>query len=465
MDSSDFLLPTQARCRTRSCGPLGAQPPFRAPTLSVTAIGIAVLLAYTAAWAGGVPASDKSESPQAPLTPEGFTGAVLTRNASLEAMRQAVVAATVRIKAAGALEDPTLSVSAAPRTFGSAMGPMGDLEISQALPWGGTLAARTEVARAEAEAVTHDVGALRLRVSALARGAFSDWVFVHRALDINAANQAVLGELRNIARVRYTTGQAPQGDVLQADVSRTMLRQQRLELERQKTVIQARMNALLDRKPQEPMPEPADLPDVASLPAEELLAERALTHPQLRALQAEESAAQAREHLEEKERYPKFGVSAGYNNLWSDPAQRPMVGLSITLPIDQEKYRAAIDAARAQARRSAAALEDQRATVLADLAAAYASTREAAQSLALYRDELLPLARATLEVARSEYGSGRGDFLNVLTAEQHRLDTELGLARMQSEYYQRLAQLDQASGGGLLKETPAARLRSEGENR
>jgi outer membrane protein, heavy metal efflux system len=333
------------------------------------------------------------------------------------------------------------------------------------LPWWGTLEARTEVARAEAEAASHDVEALRLHVAALARGAYSDWVFVHRALEINAANAAVVGELRNIARVRYATAQAPQEDVLQADVSRTMLRQQRLELERQKTVIQARMNALLDRRPQEPMPEPVELPDVASLPAEELLAERALAHPQLRELEAEENAAQAREHLEEKERYPKFGVSAGYNNMWSDPAQRPMVGFSITVPVDQEKYRAAIDAARAQARRSASVLEDQRATVLANLASAYASAREAAQSLALYRDELVPLVRATLEVARSEYSSGRGDFFNVLIAEQRRLDTEIGLARMQSEYYQRLAQLDQASGGGLLKETPAARLRSEGENR
>jgi outer membrane protein TolC len=202
---------------------------------------------------------------------------------------------------------------------------------------------------------------------------------------------------------------------------------------------------------------------VTPLPAEELLAERALAHPHLRKLQAEESAARARERLEEKGRYPKFGVSAGYNNMWSDPTQRPMLGLSFTLPIDQAKYRAAIDAARAQARRSASTLEDQRATVLADLASAYAATHEAAESLALYRDELVPLARTTLEVARAEYGSGRGDFLNVLTAEQRRLDTELGLVRMESEYYQRLAQLEQASGGGLLR--TADRVPGEGEDR
>ncbi len=411
-------LPTRpsahARGGLRACRAPCTRLCVRATTGAVLALSFAVITAHsTARAADGTNAA--ADLLQAPLTPQAFTEAVIVRNASLEAMRQAVVAATARIKPAGALEDPMLNVSAAPRTFGGAMGPMGDIEISQALPWWGTLEARSEVARAEAEAANHDVDALRLRVAALARGAFSDWVFVHRALDINTANQAVLAELRNIARERYTTGQAPQEDVLQADVSRTMLRQQRLELERQRTVIQARMNALLDRRPQEAIPQPAELPDVATLPAEERLAERALAHPQLRELQAEESAAQAREHLQEKERYPKFGVSAGYNNMWSDPTQRPMVGLSITLPVDQEKYRAAIDAARAQARRSASALEDQRATVLADLAAAYASTREAAQSLALYRNGLVPLARATLGVARKQYGHGQRKFPNLVT--------------------------------------------------
>lgn len=413
----------------------------------------AALLSVIAACAaqGAAVANDRAiGSLPSPLTAAAFTGAVLSKNASLEAMRQSVVAAVARVKPASALEDPMLSLSTAPRTFGTAGGPAGDIEVSQALPWWGTLDARKEVAQAQAEAASDDFDTLQLRLGALARGAFSDWVYVERALEINAANQAVLTELRNIARVRYTTGQAPQEDILQADVERAMLKQQRLELERDRTIVQARMNALLERPAQTPLPTPAALPEPVALPAEEILAQRALDHPELAELGAEEDAAQARERLAQKERFPKFGVSAGYNSMWSDPTMRPMVGLSITVPIDQSKYRAEIDAARAEAHRAAATMEDRRASVLADLAAAYAAVHETAQSLDLYRDELVPLARDTLEVARAEYASGRGDFLNVLTAEQHRLETELALARVRSEYYQRLAELDRASGGGLL---------------
>ncbi|MGH8327449.1 MAG: TolC family protein, partial [Steroidobacteraceae bacterium] len=390
-----------------------------------------------------------------PLSAGSFTAAVLAHNASLEAMRQAVVAAFAQVRPAGSLDDPMLSVSAAPRTVGTVGGPRGDVEVSQSFPWWGTLTARREVARADAEASGQDFDALRLRLAAVARGAFADWVYVHRALEINTANLSVLTELRNVARIRYSTGQAPQEDVLQADVERATLQQQRLEWERDLTVAQSRMNALLDRAPQSSIPVPGELPATSALPAEELLAERALAHPKLEALAAEERAAQAREELAQKERFPKFGLTAGYNSMWADPAMRPMVGLSITVPIDQGKYRAAIDAAHAEARRAASTLEDQRASLLADLSADYATVREAARSVALYRDELVPLAQSTLNVSRAEYGSGRGDFLNVLTAEQHRLDTELALARMQSEYFRALAELDRASGGGLLESRSA----------
>lgn len=392
---------------------------------------------------------------QGPLTAQVFTAAVLAHNASLEAMRQAVVAAVAQVRPAGSLDDPTLSVSVAPRTFGTGEGPNGDVEVSQSFPWWGTLSARREVARADAEARGEDFDALQLRLAATARGAFADWAYVHRALEINAANLSVLTELRNVARIRYTTGQAPQEDVLQADVERGMLEQQRLEWQRDLTLAQSRMNALLDRSPQSPIPVPAELPATSALPAEEILAQRALAHPQLEELAAEERAAEAQQRVAEKERFPKIGLSAGYNNMWADPAMRPMVGLSITVPIDQGKYRADIDAAHAEARRAASTLDDQRASFLADLSADYATVREAKQSVALYRTQLLPLAESALDVARAEYGSGRGDFLNVLTAEQHRLDTELGLARMQSEYFRALAELDRASGGGLLESRSA----------
>ncbi|EQD27700.1 outer membrane efflux protein, partial [mine drainage metagenome] len=277
-------------------------------------VGLALFIAVSATHAADLGRRNRDVPLPAPLTAGSFTAAVLARNASLSAMRQALVAAVSGIRSAGALPDPMLSVSAAPRAFGSAMGTGEDIEVSQALPWWGTLEVRKEIARADAEVARHDLEALRLRLAATARGVFADWVFVHRALAINASNQSVIGELRHIATVRYATGKVPQSDVLQADVERTMLAQQRLEWQRKIAVVAARMNALLDRPPTSPIPLPAALPAPAHLPPEVTLLQRTLTHPQLQALEAQERAARAKAALAGKQRYPQFQVSAGYNS-------------------------------------------------------------------------------------------------------------------------------------------------------
>lgn len=419
-------------------------------------VGLALVIPFGAVQSDEPPASSPQQPSAAnafePLSADAFTEAVLARNASLEAMRQAVVEAVAGIEPAGSLDDPMLTLSVAPNTFGNSGAPSGRgvVQLSQALPWWGTLDAREAAARAEAEAARHDLEALQLRLIAVAHGAFADWAFVHRSLEINADNQAVLTELRSIARVRYTTGQTLQGDVLQADVERTMLKQQALELERQRTTIQARMNALLNRRPEVGIPPPAELPTALDLPSQEVLAERALAaHPQLQQIEAVRRAAEAQVQVEEKARYPQFRLNAGYNSLWENDDLRPMVGIAINVPFGQGKYEAAIDAARARVRRTASTLDDQRARLLAELASAYAAVREATRSLALYRDELVPLARNSLDVAEADYGGGRGDFLNVLTAERHQLTVEFGLARLEAEYFRRLAELDRASGGAL----------------
>ncbi len=132
--------------------------------------------------------------------------------------------------------------------------------------------------------------------------------------------------------------------------------------------------------------------------------------------------------------------------MWADSAMRPMVGLSFTVPIDQGKYRAEIDAAQAEALRAGAVLEEQRAKLRADVASDYAATVETARSLALSRDDLVPLAQDALKVALTEYATGQESFPEVLEAERRALEVQLGLARAQADYCRRRAELDEASG-------------------
>ena len=390
-----------------------------------------------------------------PLTSERLVAAVLQRNPSLEAQRAAMAEAAARIKTAGALDDPMLSVSMPPATIGKAVGTREDVQVSQALPWWGTRTARAAAAQAIADAASQDVQSLALRLRAVSQSAFADWRYIHTALEVNRHHQMLYTELREAAKSRFAAGLASQQEVLQADVERTMLRQEGLELTQRQLTIQAGINALLNRPADASLPSPGPIPPVNSLPALPALESFALEqHPDVRQLQFQERAASEQMTLADKARYPSVVLSAGYNSMWDDPDMRATVGISINLPLDQGKRRSEIDVARANAHRAQETLADLGAHLRGDLSAAYAAVEESRQSLALYRDQLVPLADSTLSVARSEYASGQNNFLYVIKAEHDWLDAELGLARTETELFKRLAELGRLSGTSLPLEIP-----------
>lgn len=375
--------------------------------------------------------------------------AVLERNPGLAAMRAAVEAAEARVEPAGSLPDPMLSLSAAPNTFGSPLGSRGQVQISQALPWWGTLDAQEDAARAGAAAALQDVHSLRLHLAAATQHAYADWHYIHRALAVNRRMQDLLAELREVARVRYAAGRALQQDVLQAGVELTLLRQQALELERERTAIRARINALLNRPAAAELPPPGELAMAGPLPPQERLLAQALeNHPLVRRAEFQQDAAAARVELARKRAWPQFELMAGYNSVMDPLEKRAMVGVALSIPLNRDKYDAQIDGARAERRRADYLLQDLKSELAGELAAAYAAAVEARDSLALYRGELLELARQSLDVARADYAAGRGEFLNVITAERSLLETELRLVRAEAALYQRLAELGRLAGTG-----------------
>lgn len=397
-------------------------------------------------FAAAAAASPETALPDQAISESELVAWVLEANANLASLRAAAEAATFRIDPAGSLDDPILSYGAAPRTAGSGRFNQ-RVEFSQRIPWPGTLKTRGAVARFEAAAVEGSVDALRLEVAAQTRSVHAQWRFVHEALAIHYETQALLDELIATAETRYAAGRALKQDVLQAEVERAGLDNEELRLRQLQTSVHARINALLNRPPDAPLPPAAPNGTLADPPAFDKLKSLALAqHPELERLDARVSANQGRITLAEKAFYPDFQLGVGYNGLWDAPDKRPILGVTINVPLDRGKRRAALDAAKAEAREAQWALADRRAQLLADLAQARAKVLEAHQSVQLYETELVPLAAEFLNAAVADYQSGTGAFLNVITAEQRKLATDLALARTRADYAARLAELDRAAG-------------------
>jgi outer membrane protein TolC len=169
-------------------------------------------------------------------------------------------------------------------------------------------------------------------------------------------------------------------------------------------------------------------------------------HPELRRLEAELRAGQTRIDLAEKRFYPDIRVMAGYNSLWDETQKQWTIGASINIPFSRDKYQAGLVAARAKAMQTRWQLQDRRNYLLANLEQTRAEVEESVRVIRLYRDKLVPLAEENLSATLADYQAGLGDFLNVITAEDEKLKTELSLEQYYAGYLQRLAALEQWSG-------------------
>lgn len=421
-------------------------------SLLLRCAGLGVVLAFAAGrvWGDPTPQDHSAADSRETLTADNLASWVLEANPGLEAIQAAAESAAYRIDAAGSLEDPMFTYGVAPLTVDADRSLNQRLDFSQKMPWPGTLAASEAAARHQAVAADRDVDALRLLVIAQAKSAYAEWRFVDEGLAIHRATAALLDELVATAETRYAAGRALKQDVLQAEIERADLDNHLILLLRQRATVQARINALLNRAPDAPLPAPAPIPLPSAPPALDALHTVTLVqHPELARLDARVSANRSRVTLAEKAFYPNFQVGLGYNGLWDDTDKRPIFGVSINVPLDRSKRRSELSRAQADTRHAEWSLIARRAELLSDLAQARAEMSEAYAAIALYQDKLLPLADEYLEAAMADYQSGSGAFLNVITAERKKLNTELALARARADYARRLAEVERWVGGPI----------------
>ena len=396
-------------------------------------------------------AGDRLFVDQQRLTVDKLIQAVLSRNPTLQAQHAAWEADRARIKQARGLPDPMLRYTVAPDTRNVPGLDFGyKWQLSQRIPWPGKRRLRGQAAQRDAEASHEKVAAIRLQLVAATRMAFADWYYAHESIRINRINLGLWAGFRSVAKLRYANGIASKQDALRAEVEHHKLELQAIVLKRQLQAVQTRINALLHRAPDLPLPLPVTLTDPGRLRPVNVLRAAALTqHPGLRATAKRIDAAKARTRLARRNYYPDFTFTIGHNTLWNQKEKRSTVGIGINIPLYRGKRRATVQQARAKLRETEWRLRERTVQVQAAVQQAFDRVQESRQVLKLYRDRLLPVAEANLEAAIADYQSGSGDFLTLVTAEKNLIQTQLRTAQALADYHRYLAYLARLVGGPI----------------
>jgi outer membrane protein TolC len=387
---------------------------------------------------------------QAELSAERLVAEVEARNPSLQAVSDAWRAAAERCPQVVSLDDPMFTAMLSPRGVGMDRGGW-MVQAAQKIPWPGKRALRGSAAEAEADAVQGDIGDVRLRLAEAARAVFYDYYLARRLLEVNASTRKLITQFREIAWNKYQVGQAMQQDVLQADVELASLEGRRSELARDGEVATARINTLLHRGADHPLPPPpAKVPLPDSLPAAEALQEAAVeSRPDLFAAQARIRAEEANLALACREYYPDVNLMARYDAMMPED-MRPQVGVDVNVPLRNARRSAAVREASNRIAQRRAEYQERLDQVRYEVHSARSRASQTERVVRLYEDKILPAAERSLDSALANYTSGKLDFLRLIDAERQ-LNTQREMYYQAiAECHRRLAELERAVGQPVL---------------
>jgi outer membrane protein TolC len=384
---------------------------------------------------------------EGPLERTALIRAVLARNPGVAAMREAWRAAAAEVRAAGTLDDPMLTYEIAPLSIASDVRFGQRVQISQKLPWPGKRALEGDAAIADAEIAHQDVRAIRLELADLASSLFDDYALVIAELEVNDHHRMTTEQMKKAVEAQLTAGRGSTQDALAAEVELGRMAQERVMLETQREAVIARLNGLLHRAPEAPLPAPAAIaPAVKEPPALDDLLKLAAQRPDAVAANERIAGETARVASADRAFYPDFEVMASYDSMWDMPEHRWMVGLGLEVPLQRGKREATADAARARVAQGTALLERLRDDVKVEVFRARRDVVESNQIVTSYEKQLVPASHAQVEAALQGFVIGRNDFTAVITAERSAREIELGSYRARTELSKRLAALDKATG-------------------
>src|SRR2546430_14427895 len=190
---------------------------------------------------------------------QSLVAEALARSPTVAKRQAAVRAATLRIRPAGSLPDPMLTVGVMDLVlphfeFNQSDFTEADIELSQEIPWPGSLGARSGVVRAAAGGARAEEGSVRREVTTAMAVAYYRLGYAVTALETLRHQRDLLEVAVQLSTTRYATGAAPQSDPLQAKLARDRLRSEEFALESERVAALAAVNAFRDRAPGDSVP-------------------------------------------------------------------------------------------------------------------------------------------------------------------------------------------------------------------
>ena len=326
--------------------------------------------------------------------------------------------------------------------------------VRQEIPFPGKLRARGLIALQNTSIAAAELERVRLQVIADVRRAYWRLFYSVRGIEVTEANYQLVDQFQRIAEARVRAGQTSTQDVLRAAVELGVLEEQLICFREQKRSATAMLNQLMNRSPYTSLPDPpsVEMSDF-DLNMDLLLEEAQRYNPDIQAARATVGKFREELKLARLDNYPDFLLGFTYGPVRSNGPVADIRGkdqwwftIGFTMPIWFKRIQGAKFEAYRGVREALASLRNANNVVAFRIIDSIANVEAQRDEVILFRDQILPQARQTVEASVSGYETGELDFLTLIDNWQQLLQFELIQYQNITELEQAFADLREAVG-------------------
>ena len=391
-----------------------------------------------------------------PHSVEQYLQVALSQNPDIQAVRKKMESMAHQVPVAASLPDPMLNVTAQPEQVQTAAGQQ-ELIVAanQKFLMFGKLGTRASVAEAQTNVARAQLAAVELSTIAKVKRAYYELYFIQQATSVTQAEQGLLVEIREVANTRYKAHLASQQDVLRADLEISDIENQLIRLRQRLESGQARLARLLHIAPQTQVAALDNLIQEQAPRDLEFLQQQAVTaRPELHALLAAVRRDRSAVNLARLDYKPDVTLGLA----WIDVANAGvspvtngrdsfLLSAGVNLPIYRKRLDSSVRSAEAKVVSTVREYDSLRDGTLEEVTDLLAQAHSQEELLILFREDILPKARQTLEVSIPAYNVNEIDFLQLIDNWQQLLRYEVNYYRLEASLRQTLAELERVVGG------------------
>ena len=328
------------------------------------------------------------------------------------------------------------------------------IQAMQMLPFPGKLKLSGRIAEQSTAIARAEANEQWWMVRSQAAMAFYEIYGADRQVSVMRETAALLEDFEQVARAMYGAGEGRQTDVLRASVEVARMEADIARMQAMRTAAVARLNAVLNRPADAPVPTVALPPLPALIPSADTLQRWAeAERPRLERSRLGVEQAESRLGLARRELWPDVSVGLQYGQRQAGEMGTERMGslmLGFNVPIfarsRQLKMR---EEATAMQQMAQAELVDARSQVNARIGELLAELDRARTLVELYRAEVLPQAEANVTSSYASYRVGSVDFMTLVDAQMTVNQYRQELFVLLADYGQLVAELEMAVGREL----------------